>query len=614
MKIHSLRTKLMILFLTFFFVPYGLLTFLSVSASRQMVKRSTIEQLHNLAEVKETAIEQWLKERVSDGRTIAESAEIKSMDPSRIRPFLSLLPRFERSHLEIKVFNLQGWPLGGRSRASLQGELWFQKTLAEGTFISRPEIDPVTLRPAVVISTLIRDAKGQPAGILRQTVGLTYISDLISESKLGVTGEFFIVDPEGGFVLRNGLHTLLGKVPSPAAYFAKAPFRPSYTGIYRGYRGNEVLGSWKWIASIRCYLIAEQDSQEAFSQINLMMKKALLIFICAAALIILISYAVIGKATGPIRRLSETVALFAEGHFGKTVSTTRADEIGKLITGFNTMAEKLKKAYTDLEGRVEASNKELEVAYQLLKRRQQELLQSEKMAALGQLSAGIAHEIRNPMTSIKIFIQSLEKEIDLDENQKEDFRIVMREIDRINEYITRLLNFARPDDLQLQPVNIGTLVRETANLLAAKLKNGAIRLDISIPGDLPPVMGDPKQLSQAILNLMLNAAAAMPTGGILTILSTIEADPELRQPSLRLTLQDTGRGIPKEDLPCLFDPFFTTTPGGTGLGLSIVYSIIRKHNGRIEVASEPGKGASFILSLPIQKEGVWNGFSSSTMT
>ena len=122
------------------------------------------------------------------------------------------------------------------------------------------------------------------------------------------------------------------------------------------------------------------------------------------------------------------------------------DEIGKLVAGFNIMAEKLKKAYADLEGKIEASNKELEIAYQMLKQRQEQLIRSEKMAALGQLSAGIAHEIRNPLTSIKIFIQSLEKEIDLDENQKEDFRIIMKEIDRINENITRFLNFARPEE------------------------------------------------------------------------------------------------------------------------------------------------------------------------
>ena len=116
------------------------------------------------------------------------------------------------------------------------------------------------------------------------------------------------------------------------------------------------------------------------------------------------------------------------------------------------MAEKLKKAYTALEGKVEASNQELASAYQMLKKRQEQLIQSGKMAALGQLSAGIAHEIRTPLTSIKIFIQSLEKEIDLDEDEKEDFRIIKKEIDRINEIISRFLNFARPEEPLFEPM------------------------------------------------------------------------------------------------------------------------------------------------------------------
>ena len=171
-------------------------------------------------------------------------------------------------------------------------------------------------------------------------------------------------------------------------------------------------------SGLRCYLIAEQKTQEAFLEINLLVKNATIIFIISTIFILRISYWVIGRATAPIKRLSEAVVLFADGQFGKVVSTKRGDEIGKLVVGFNVMAEKLKKAYADLEGKVEASNKELEIAYQMLIQRQEQLIQSEKMAALGQLSAGIAHEIRNPLTSIKIFIQSLEKEIDLDEESE----------------------------------------------------------------------------------------------------------------------------------------------------------------------------------------------------
>jgi signal transduction histidine kinase len=248
--------------------------------------------------------------------------------------------------------------------------------------------------------------------------------------------------------------------------------------------------------------------------------------------------------------------------------------------------------------------KRREVEDDQLKLREQ-LIRSEKMAALGQLSAGIAHEIRTPLTSIKIFIQSLEKEIELDENQKEDFRIIKKEIDRINENVIRFLNFARPEDPLFQQLNIHELIKESLNLLAAKMKTSSVDLEISLLEVCPPVEGDPKQLGQVFLNLFLNAIEAMPRGGVLTVRSILKTIPESHEEILQISVDDTGCGIPEKDRPYLFDPFFTTKDAGTGLGLSIVYSIVQKHDGRIELESEMGKGSSFIVSLPVHKEDKW---------
>ena len=354
--------------------------------------------------------------------------------------------------------------------------------------------------------------------------------------------------------------------------------------------------------------------KEAFYQTNLLVKRASIVFVVCGLLILVISYWAIGSVTKPIGLLSETVTSFAAGHF-KPVLGDRKDEIGKLIKGFNTMAEKLKKAYAELEGRVRASDSELEKAYQTLKQRQEQLLRSEKMAALGQLSAGIAHEIRNPLTSVKIFIQSLEKEMDLDETQKEDFRIIKKEIERINEHISRFLGFARPEEPQFQQVDIRGLVMDTLNLLAPKMRSSSIGLDISLPEDLPSIEGDPKQLGQVLLNLILNASEAMPKGGTLTVHSAIKVIPESREELLQLFFRDTGCGIPEEDRPYLFDPFLLHKGEGDRFRSSpIVYSIIQKHNGLIEVESELRKGSSFIVSLPIWKERTWKESSSSMTT
>ena len=614
MVFRSLRLKFMLLFFIFFLIPYGLLTFFAVSLSKQMMKKSTMDHLQNLVEVKETAIEQWLKERVRDGQTIAESREIKSLDPKRIEPLLSLKRHFERAYADILVLNLQGQFVSGRGhplKNSFDQEEWFRMALKEGIFISVSALalEAQAAQPTITVAVAIKDAEGHPIGVLREVVVLTYISELISESKLGETGRFFIVHPQGTFFLHSRLAELLGEGPAKVSYFDNIRPKEVYTGVYQNYRGHEVLGSWKLIPGLRGYLIAEQKTDEAFLETNLLVKNATIIFLISTFFILRISYWVIGSATAPIKRLSEAVAKFAEGQFGQVVSTKRGDEIGKLVVGFNLMAEKLKKAYADLEGKIETSNEELQIAYQMLIQRQEQLIQSEKMAALGQLSAGIAHEIRNPLTSIKIFIQSLEQESEGEENQKEDFRIILKEIDRINEHITLFLDFARPEEPQFQAMNINELVREPLNLLTAKLKKGGIHPVVSLAEDHPPVEGDRKQLAQVVLNLLLNAVEAMPHGGTLTIASTVTVNPESRQEFLQLIVKDTGPGVSEKDRPHLFDPFFTTKAGGTGLGLSVAYSIIQKHKGRIEVESASGKGASFILSLPVKKEESWNEFS-----
>jgi signal transduction histidine kinase len=319
------------------------------------------------------------------------------------------------------------------------------------------------------------------------------------------------------------------------------------------------------------------------------------------------SYATRGFREG---RYKQTAAILASGELRGAVEVVYTEERPELDEGpflkeERTLIDAVAREVGIIIKRREAEDEQLKLREQLVR--------SEKMAALGQLSAGIAHEIRTPLTSIKIFIQSLEKEIELDENQKEDFRIIKKEIDRINENVIRFLNFARPEEPFFQQLNIHELIKEILNLLAAKMKASSVDLEISLLDVCPPVEGDPKQLGQVFLNLFVNAIEAMPRGGVLTARSALKTVPESHEEFLQIFIEDTGCGIPEKDRLYLFDPFFTTKDAGTGLGLSIVYSIVQKHNGQIEVESQMGKGSRFIISLPASKEKTWKE-SSSSMT
>ena len=232
-----------------------------------------------------------------------------------------------------------------------------------------------------------------------------------------------------------------------------------------------------------------------------------------------------------------------------------------------------------------------------LSKTEAQLIRSEKLAALGQLAAGIAHEIRNPLTSINILIHSLASNLPSETSQKEDLKVIEEEIHRINEIVDQFLRFAKPTPPLFQKVEVASIFEETLQLLRPQIEKQRIVVQKEFQ-TLPPIMMDREQIKQVILNLLLNAVQATIKGGHLALKGHIPRDERW----IKLLIQDSGVGIPPEDMNKLFDPFFSTKEGGIGLGLSIAHRIIDQHHGKIEVESAPGKGTLFTIWLPIHKE------------
>jgi signal transduction histidine kinase len=221
----------------------------------------------------------------------------------------------------------------------------------------------------------------------------------------------------------------------------------------------------------------------------------------------------------------------------------------------------------------------------------EELQKSEKLKAVATLAAGMAHEIKNPLTSIKTFNEYLpSKHNDMDFVNKFN-KIVGDEVDRINYIVRQLLEFSKPSDLELKEASVTELLDETLDLLNNDLLKHNIKLEKKY-SPLPPLKIDPLQIKQVFLNVLLNAIDSMRSGGGITIEARAGND-------IAITITDTGKGIEKEDLKRIFDPFFSKKDGGTGLGLSVVHGIIEKHGGKINVESAPGAGTSFKITLPI---------------
>ena len=263
---------------------------------------------------------------------------------------------------------------------------------------------------------------------------------------------------------------------------------------------------------------------------------------------------------------------------------------------------------------------ELEKAYQELKQTQSLLVQAEKMAAVGQLASGIAHEVKNPLNIILQCINYLEPEIRPQGGQRAEVLQAMREAVMTADRIIRgLLDFSKPTLLELKPTAIGAVIDASLVLVKNQLAKTQVRLMADVPATLPAVMLDEHQMKQVFLNVLLNALHAMPTGGTLTIRSYLKRLTErghgvglrasdmfrVGETVLMCEVEDTGTGISKENLPKVFNPFFTTkAPGeGVGLGLSITETIVKGHRGVIRIESEEGRGTRVIIALPIPKAG-----------
>jgi signal transduction histidine kinase len=232
---------------------------------------------------------------------------------------------------------------------------------------------------------------------------------------------------------------------------------------------------------------------------------------------------------------------------------------------------------------------------------EEQLRQNEKLSALGLLAAEVAHEIRNPLTVMKLLYHSLDLKFPAGDPRAKDTRIIEEKIDHLNKIVEQILDFARTTEPKLAPVNLNELVDELGLLVRHKLANQNIKLIRDLQSDLPSVMGDAPQLEQAFLNLILNAAEAMPDGGTLTIKSR-----EIRQPRtstqpthVTVEFKDTGKGMSDDLQKRAFTAVLATTKAkGTGLGLAIVGRIIETHRGEIKIKSKIDRGTGIIITLP----------------
>ena len=332
----------------------------------------------------------------------------------------------------------------------------------------------------------------------------------------------------------------------------------------------------------------ESLSKKERADIGAILKKFtnLLLYALLAIIILgaIINIKLATSISTPIRDLEKITKKIAVGDLSESVAVEGNDEIASLAVSFNIMEEKLRIALTRLE------NKVME-----LREKQSLLVEAEKLASIGILATGIAHELNNPLTSVLTFSHLMLEHLPEEDPYYGKVKIMARETERARNIVRQLLSFAKETPLNTIKININRPVTETIDSLIAQGIFRDIELTLDLSDTLPEIYADPARIGQVVLNILLNAVHAITPPG------KIEVATRVTDNFLEIIFSDTGSGIPEEHITKIFDPFFTTKDlnKGTGLGLAVSYGIIKKHGGEIRVESSVGKGSTFIVRLPV---------------
>ena len=432
--------------------------------------------------------------------------------------------------------------------------------------------------PLMTMATRIKIPGLESELVLEAMIRTDRLISIVGRSELF---EAFILEPDGSFLAHKDPEVVvargsMGWVPDTAALPKQSNLAATFEYVIDGV---EMIGGFTRLETGDLIVAAQIPKAAAFLSAKQLFSNLIvtsfIILLAAATISLIWSY----RITRPLVSLTRAAQNIGRGEFEIQLKPTSRDEIGSLTQSVNQMAHEL--------GEREKALEEAQAA----------LIQSEKMSAFGQLSAGIAHEVKNPLAGILGYTQLSLKKMEDDPAIYKNLKIIEQETRRCNSIIENLMKFARQDKPELKPLAINDIIEDSLVLVDHQMGISQVQLEKNLADDLPSVKGDANQLIQVLMNLMINAQQAMD--GKMGTIAITSGSPNAGVVEVRIA--DTGPGMPEETSKRIFEPFFTTKASGkgTGLGLAVTYGIIKDHGGNIRVESEPGDGATFIITLPV---------------
>jgi signal transduction histidine kinase len=684
----NLRKKLSIAFVIMTVLPLVLVTVITSWMTKHAMENFAFDRNKDVAEIIASDINHMFLEKVRLAKVLANDPDILSRDRERqfaaIRGIANQYPDIQNIIVVDTVTAKQIVRSDGRKIDIDVSDREYFKTAKNGNSVIS---DIITSRgtgtKTIIIAEPIQSDDQIIHEVLIVSVNIQKIIDIIGETKIGKTGYAFIVNEEGRTLIHPAVEkgTDLSYLPP-----VKAAISGQKGSTRSEFKGERRLDGYSYIPITKWGLIAQQPLDEAMTDVNNVEKTNILILACSTAIAVLIGLAMASGLAKPIAKISKAAESLAEGNVTTHLPITSQDEIGKLASTFNNMTtqiktrdealrqarddleikieertqelfaaneeltamnEELQNSYAGLEAevaqrvqaveQVEQTNRQLEKAFTELKNAQSQIIQQEKMASIGQLAAGVAHEINNPMAFIisnlgslkkysnKItqFVTSQEEAVaelvktegpgkeamalirkNIEETKRslkidfimQDIEELLKEAldgaDRVKVIVQDLKGFARIAN-ESAMANINEGIESTINIIWNELKYKA-KLEKEF-SEIPLTKCNLGQLNQVFMNILLNAVQAIEIQGEIRVKTWTESN------SIFVSISDTGAGIPSEILNRIFEPFFTTKEvgKGTGLGLSVTYDIIKRHEGEIRVESEVGKGTTVIIIIPI---------------
>ncbi|MFQ6024268.1 MAG: ATP-binding protein [Acidiferrobacterales bacterium] len=481
----------------------------------------------------------------------------------------------------IMIYDAKTLETAGMTKKDLTGYLQ-QHPLSPERIQSVPVyVENATIKaelPLLLIATTHNTTKDQKPAVVTAMVRLESLLRLATRPS---AFQIFIVDPDGVLIADDDLQHVVQRTVAdwiPDLDHLVGQQHLLGTTIEYENDGEAMIGAFAQLKSSGLLAGVQIPKAVAYLTARELLNNLMLLALALLIATGLISVFLAHRLTRPLERLTHAAREVGKGFFDIFIETKSKDEIGLLSSSFNQMASELRQRLEEL------------------RKAQAALVQSEKMSAFGQLSAGIAHEVKNPLAGILGHAQLCLRKVKEDDPLHNYITIIEHETRRCTEIITNLMKFARQEKMEYEPIDLNEVVKHAMAIVDHQLSINDLKVQLNLADNLPEITGNANQLQQVLMNFAINAQQALEgRPGTVRITSSKQDSGQVL-----LVFADNGPGIPEDIREKIFEPFFTTKAAGkgTGLGLSVTYGIIKDHKGEIRIESEIGKGTAFIMTFP----------------